>query len=274
MAHTLAAVAGAFRELDKTPPKFGRIQKTIWGRINEMHRFYAHPATLHDEHLILDAAETRHLRDVLRLTEGANVAVFDGQGNEYSCTVTEIKKNETELLILKQQDAASAESPLHLTLAAAMLKGEKYDLVVQKAVELGVTHLIPLRTARTDVKSKDSVKRVLRWRKIVLEASKQCGRALLMNVADPVDYEVFLSMADAKQTIMFSERDGEALPNKMPDKKITAVVGPEGGWDDVELAAARSADIHVVTFGGRTLKAETAAIAFTAILENRFGDIR
>jgi 16S rRNA (uracil1498-N3)-methyltransferase len=222
---------------------------------------------------VLDAAETRHLRDVLRLTEGANVAVFDGQGNEYSCTVTEVKKNETELLVLEQRDPSSAESPLDLTLAAAMLKGEKYDLVVQKAVELGVRQLIPLRTSRTDVKSNDSLKRVLRWRKIVLEASKQCGRALLMDVAEPLDFEVLLSMTDAKQTIMFSERDGETLPKKMADKKITAVVGPEGGWDDVELAAARSGGIHVVTFGGRTLKAETAAIAFAAILENRFGDI-
>jgi len=238
-----------------------------------MHRFYAHPATLHDEHLVLDAAETRHLRDVLRLTKGANVVVFDGQGNEYSCTVTEVKKNETELLILKQQEPTSAESPLDLTLAAAMLKGEKYDLVVHKAVELGVRQLVPLRTARGDVKSKDSVKRVIRWRKIVLEASKQCGRAFLMDVADPVDHEVFLSMTDAERTIMFSERDGEALPKVMTDKKMTAIVGPEGGWDDVELATARSAGIHIVTFGGRTLKAETAAIAFTAILENRFGDI-
>jgi 16S rRNA (uracil1498-N3)-methyltransferase len=238
-----------------------------------MHRFYAHPSTLHDEHLILDISETRHLRDVLRLADGANVVVFDGQGNEYSCTVAEIKKNETDLLVLKQQDATSPESTLDLTLAGAMLKGEKFDLVVQKAVELGVRQLIPLRTGRTDVKSKDSVKRVLRWRKIVLEASKQCGRAFLMSIVEPVDYEVFLSMTDAKQTIMFSERDGESLPKKIMEKKITAVVGPEGGWDDVELAAARSAGIQVVTFGGRTLKADTAAIAFAAILENRFGDI-
>jgi 16S rRNA (uracil1498-N3)-methyltransferase len=237
------------------------------------HRFYAHPATLHDEHFVLDFGETRHLRDVLRLTEGANVVVFDGQGNEYACTVTEIRKNEAELLVLKQQDATSPESPLDLTLAVAMLKGEKFDLVVQKAVELGVRHLIPLRTKRTDVKSKDSVKRVLRWRKIVHEASKQSGRAFLMRVDDPVDYEIFLSMAEAGETTLFSERDGEVLPKKLKNKKITAVVGPEGGWDDVELAAAKSAGITIVTLGGRTLRAETAAVAVAAILEHRFGDI-
>jgi 16S rRNA (uracil1498-N3)-methyltransferase len=238
-----------------------------------MHRFYAHPATLHDEHFVLDIGETRHLRDVLRLSEGANVIVFDGQGNEYECTVSEIKKNEAELLVLKQQDPTSPESPLDLTLAAAMLKGEKFDLVVQKAVELGVRQLIPLRTKRTDVRSKDSVKRVLRWRKIVHEASKQSGRAFLMTVAEPRDYEIFLSTTDGEHTILFSERDGGALPQKIEDKKITALVGPEGGWDDVELAAAKSSGIPIVTLGGRILRAETAAIAVATILEHRFGDI-
>ena len=238
-----------------------------------MHRFYAHPATLHDEHFVLDIAETRHLRDVLRLVEGTNIVVFDGQGNEYECTITEIRKNEAELLVLKQQDPTSPESPLDLTLAAAMLKGEKFDLVVQKAVELGVRQLIPLRTKRTDVRSKDSVKRVLRWRKIVHEASKQCGRAFLMSVGEPIDYEMFLSTRDVGQTILFSERDGDILPQKLKDKKITALVGPEGGWDDVELAEAKSADIALITFGGRILRAETAAIAVATILEHRFGDI-
>ena len=238
-----------------------------------MHRFYANPATLRDEHFVLDIGETRHLRDVLRLSEGANIIVFDGQGNEYECTVTEIKKNEAELLILKQRDPTSPESPLDLTLAAAMLKGEKFDLVVQKAVELGLRQLIPLRTKRTDVKSKDSVKRVLRWRKIVHEASKQSGRAYLMTVADPVDYEIFLSTTKIERTILFSERDGDVLPQKIKDKKMTALVGPEGGWDDVELAAARSAGVTIVTLGGRILRAETAAIAVATILEHRFGDI-
>jgi 16S rRNA (uracil1498-N3)-methyltransferase len=238
-----------------------------------MHRFYVDPATLHDEHFVLDAAETRHLRDVLRLTEGANVIGFDGRGSEYTCTVTEIGKNEAELLILSQQPPTAPESSLDLTLAAAMLKGEKFDLVVQKSVELGVTKLVPIRTARTEVRSKDSEKRVIRWRKIVLESAKQCGRASLMTVAEPVDYEMFLSTGEPGEKVLFSERDGRPLPDSVADKKLTAIVGPEGGWDDVELAAARSADINIVTLGGRVLRAETAAIAVTAILQHRFGDI-
>jgi 16S rRNA (uracil1498-N3)-methyltransferase len=94
-----------------------------------------------------------------------------------------------------------------------------------------------------------------------------------MNVAEPIDYEMFLGTIVGKNTILFSERDGDALPQKIKDKKITALVGPEGGWDDVELAAAKSAGIPIVTLGGRILRAETAAIAVATILEHRFGDI-
>lgn len=239
----------------------------------DIHRFFALPESFRDDRVLLDSTETHHLRDVLRLAEGANVTVFDGCGGEYGCTVAEIKKNEAELLIISKQEPSSPESSLEITLAAAMLKGEKFDLVVQKAVELGVQRLIPLRTRRTEVRSKDSAKRVSRWRKIALEASKQCGRAYLMTVADPLDFEMLLSTdGNMANTFIFTERGGDQMPDSLAGKNIVAVIGPEGGWDDVELAASRSAGTTLVTLGGRILRAETAAIAITAVLQNRFGD--
>jgi 16S rRNA (uracil1498-N3)-methyltransferase len=238
-----------------------------------MHRFFALPESFRDERVLLDAEETHHLRDVIRLTEGANVVVFDGCGGEFNCTVTEIKKNETELLILNKQEPSSPESPLQLTLAVAMLKGEKFDLVVQKAVELGVQKLIPIRTKRTEVRSKDSAKRVTRWRKIALEASKQCGRAYLMTVTDPLDLEILLSTRNMANMFLFTERSGEKMPDSLEGSNVTAVIGPEGGWDDVELAASRSAGATLITLGGRILRAETAAISITTVLQNKFGDI-
>ena len=241
--------------------------------MGDMHRFFALPESFRDERVLLDSSETRHLRDVLRLNEGDNVVVFDGCGGEYSCTVAEIKKNETELLLICKQEPSSPESQLELTLAAAMIKGEKFDLVVQKAVELGVRKLIPLRTKRTDFKSKDSAKRVERWRKIAMEASKQCGRAYLMTVTDPLDFEMLISSDDVSGTFIFTEREGDKMPDSLTDSKITMVVGPEGGWDEVELAAARSAGAALITLGGRTLRAETAAISIAAIVQNKFGDM-
>ena len=240
----------------------------------DTYRFFALPESFRDERVLLDAEETHHLRDVLRLTEGANVTVFDGCGCEFSCTVAEVKKNETELLIISKQDASAPESKLELTLAAAMLKGDKFDLIVQKAVELGVRRLIPIRTKRTEVRSKDSAKRVIRWRKIAMESSKQCGRAYLMSVADPLDFEMLLSTDDVMaETFIFTERGGKKMPDSLADQKVTAVIGPEGGWDEVELAAASSAGAKLVTLGGRILRAETAGIAIAAVLQNRFGDL-
>lgn len=239
-----------------------------------MHRFFALPESFRDERVLLDSGETRHLRDVLRLAEGANVTVFDGCGAEYSCTVVEIKKTETELLILNKQEPASPESHLKLTLAAAMLKGEKFDLVVQKAVELGVVELIPLQTVRCDVKPRDASKRAERWRRIAMEAAKQAGRASLMKVTDPMDFEAFVrGDRSSSGLILFSERDGQQKLENPGTESLTAVVGPEGGWDDKELALARAEGITIITLGGRILRAETAAIAITAVLQHRFGDL-
>jgi 16S rRNA (uracil1498-N3)-methyltransferase len=238
-----------------------------------MHRFFAPATQFGSGHINLDRDEARHLREVLRLKSGDTVAVFDGKGNEFLCEILTVSKRGAELAIKEKLEPASPESPLDLTLAAAMLKGEKFDLIVQKAVELGVRRVVPLRTTRTDVRSKESTSRLQRWRKIALEASKQSGRAYLMTVDGPIDLTSFLRSSKPDDTILFSERGGESLPAHIPTKKITAIVGPEGGWDNVEIENADAAGITVVTLGGRIMRAETAAIAVTTILQHRFGDL-
>ena len=239
-----------------------------------MHRFYTPPDSFHDERVLLNASETRHLRDVLRLGVGSNVNVFDGEGHEFLCTVTLICKIDAELLIISEQPPSSPESTLDLTLAATMLKGDKFDLVVQKSVELGVNHLVALNTIRCDVKIKESTTRIDRWRKIALEAAKQSGRARLMKVSGPVAFDKFLQgLSRDEDAILFAEREGGRLSQDFDGHKMTAIVGPEGGWDDSELADARSAGIDIVTLGGRIMRAETAAIAIAAVIQHRFGDI-
>ncbi|MGH9819451.1 MAG: RsmE family RNA methyltransferase, partial [Pyrinomonadaceae bacterium] len=158
----------------------------------------------------------------------------------------------------------------------AITKGEKFDLVVQKAVELGVWRMVPLYTARCEVKPGGSEKRLDRWRKIALEAAKQTGRARLMAIDEPIDLRKFTDSvitAGDHTIIMFSERGGGDFARIKPTKKITAVIGPAGGWDDSELNITRDRGFTVVTLGGRILRAETAAIAFAALLQHRFGDL-
>ncbi len=236
-----------------------------------MRRFYAPIEQSQMETITLNLEETRHLRDVLRLKEEAQVQVFDGDGREFLCAVQVIGKKETVLKILEQISPTAPESDLDLTLAVALLKGEKFDLVVQKAVELGVTSLVPLNTKRADVRLKDTDKRLERWRKIALEAAKQSGRAKLMTIEKALEFENFIETANGTR-ILFAERGGARFSDIKETKKITAAVGAEGGWEAAEIELASEKEFQIVTFKGRILRAETAAISIAAVLQHRFGD--
>ena len=238
-----------------------------------MRRFYAPIENFAGSDVTLDADETRHMRDVLRLNVGDEVSVFDGRGHEFRCAIGEIGKKSSLLKLVEEIPPASPESEFEITLAATVLNGEKYDLIIQKAVELGVTVLIPLHTVRCDVKIKDAVKRLSRWRRIALEATKQSGRAKLMLIDEPAAFDAVIANSQNSHLILFSERDGTDFSSIDVGKRITAFIGPKGGWDDAELEIARARGVKVITLGGRILRAETAAIAITAILQHRFGDL-
>jgi 16S rRNA (uracil1498-N3)-methyltransferase len=248
-------------------------------------RFYAPPENFQAAgggKIILDFEQTKHLRDVLRLRKGENINIFDGEGKEFSCAIEEIGKRETTLKIISEETPGSPESSLNLTVALALLKGEKFDLVVQKAVELGVARFVPLQTTRADVKIKDAretEKKSERWRKIIIEASKQCGRAKLMQIETPQNFREFIkksaeSDSNNANLVLFSERGGESFSTLASQNKFVAVVGSEGGWEDSEIEFARRNGFQIITLGGRILRAETAAISIAAILQNNFGDLR
>ena len=246
-------------------------------------RFYApRIAFAADRNTItLSDDEGRHARDVLRLGRDDEVFVFDGEGREYRCLIADIGSRSMTLTVAEETDAARPESPLDLTLAVALLKGEKFDLVVQKATELGVTRLVPLITTRADVRIRepqDAARKVERWQRIALESAKQCGRARLTLVDAPTNLdEFFRSITDVHLRVMFTERDGgsvEAAFEAKPDfKSVVGMVGSEGGWTDDEISQARKHEWQLVTLGGRTLRAETAAIVAATLIQHRLGDL-
>jgi 16S rRNA (uracil1498-N3)-methyltransferase len=245
-------------------------------------RFYAPPDAfnLANQTVTLAADEARHLRDVLRLKAGDEVYVFNGMGAEFRCAVSNVRRDATELRIEAEVEPAKPESQLQLNLCIALLKGEKFDLVVQKATEIGVKQVVPLTTRYADIHLRDeadAAKRVSRWQRIALEAAKQSGRAFVPQIGSPVSFSSFLDAAhDEGLYVMFSERDGSSLRNltQLAPPSVTALVGSEGGWSDEEIAGARARNFHIVTLGGRILRAETAAITVTALLQHLFGDLK
>lgn len=246
-------------------------------------RFYAPRIAFaaDSDRITLSDDEARHARDVLRLSRDDEVFVFDGEGREYRCVIVDIGARSMMLTVAEETPPAKPESPLDLTLAVALLKGEKFDLVVQKATELGVTTLVPLITTRADVRIRepqDAARKLERWQRIALESAKQCGRARLTLVNAPTNLdEFFRSITDVHLGIMFTARDGgsvEVAFKTKPDfKSVIAMVGSEGGWTDDEISQARKHEWQLVTLGGRTLRAETAAIAAATLLQHRFGDL-
>lgn len=245
-------------------------------------RFHAPPAAFDPAGTVrLDPNEARHLRDVLRLRAGDEVFVFDGHGHEFRCLLTVDSGKSGSLTVVEPVEPAQPESPLNLTLAVALLKGEKFDLVVQKATELGVTQITPVLTARSDVRiSTDAAasRRVERWNRLALEAAKQSGRAFLPVCCEPVSFSTFVGgESDAGTTrVLFTERGGSGFEaiGVPAEQNLVTLIGPEGGWADEELDQARENGWTLVTLGGRILRAETAAIAVATLVQHRYGDLR
>ena len=240
-----------------------------------MRRFYAPVEQFDDASVKLSTEETRHLRDVLRLTTGDRVQIFNGEGLEFLAEITSVGKRETLLKIIDEISAPAPESKLDLTIAASVYKNDKFDLVIQKAVELGVARISPIITFRSESKIDAALNRIDRWRKIALEATKQCERARIMTIDEPVPFEYFLSSLkdESGDLLIFSEKDGRAIPDLGHPKKITALVGPKGGWEDSEIELAEARGFVPVKLGKRIMKAETAVITFAALLQHRFGDL-
>ncbi len=245
----------------------------------QRHRFYAAPSSFTETTVRLDADEAHHLTRVLRLGSGAQVFVFDGEGVEHECEVARVAKHEVDLNLLRRLDDV-VESPLQLTLAQAQIKGDKFDWVIQKATELGATRIVPLVTEHSDIKRAEerAGQRLQRWRRISLEALKQCGRRRLVDICEPAPFDEFCGSAARGACLIFSERGGGGLAEvtaKLREfNQLSLCVASEGGWSERELRKAASCGFTPVSLGSRILRTETAAIVAVSLAQHLFGDLR
>ena len=206
----------------------------------------------------LVAAEAQHLTKVMRAKTGDEVVLFDGSGAEFLAAVAQIRKSVVELTVLERREI-SREARVEMTIAVALPKGERQKWLVEKLTELGVARLVPLVTERGVAQPVDAA--LARLRRAVIEASKQCGRNRLMEIAAPQNAAEFFGY-QASGLRLLAEPSGE-VPSTLAGtvKQLTCAIGPEGGFAPVEIEAAIKNQWRPVSLGRSILRIETAAIA-------------
>lgn len=239
-----------------------------------MHRFFAPALDPGDEVVDLPRDEAEHLTRVLRLGPGDMVSVVNGRGDEFLARVVSAARREARVQLLSRVDAAP-ESTTALTLVQAVLKGDKMDEVVRDAVMLGVAAIQPIVTRRTEV-TVAAVLRGLRpdrWRRVALASMKQSRRAVLPEILVPLTFAAWLEEPAAAERLMFVEpgipgaEPLTVLRSAPPPHTAAIVVGPEGGWEPAECAAARAGGLRLVSLGGRTLRADAVPVAALSVLQ-------
>jgi 16S rRNA (uracil1498-N3)-methyltransferase len=222
-------------------------------------RFFVSPPIAGDR-AILVGDEARHASAVMRAAVGDDVVVFDGSGAEFTARVAAIRKGAVELSIVERREI-SRELPFSLTLAVALPKGERQKWLVEKATELGVTWIVPLVAEHGVAQPVESA--IDRLRRAVIEASKQCGRNRLLEVAAPATAIDFFATAPKTAIRLIADPNGQALSglNVSQTGDVVAAIGPEGGFSSGELGAAASSGWQAVSLGSRILRVETAAVA-------------
>lgn len=229
--------------------------------------FFVHPRDVDQVRglLMLRDEEAHHCRTVLRKKEGDGFFVVDGLGNEYGVSLERFGTAEAECRIDAHRERPN-EWPFELTIAPALIKNDHFDLVVQKTTELGVTRILPVHSTRCVVDKGAAKER--RWHKIAVEAMKQAGRSVLPEIGEAVSFKNLVEHASSYAgRVLFHERGEtdwdrfyrEVAPPERGSRWL-AVVGPEGGFTDEETRLARDHGFHILRFGPRRLRAETAAI--------------
>ncbi len=229
----------------------------------------------------ITGSDAHHLMHVMRAKAGQEVTVVDDAGSVARMEMTAFREDAVTL-VLKERLAANTESPLELVLAQCLLKADKMDYVVQKAVELGVTEIVPVKSHNCVVRydAKKAAARQARWQKIAEEAAKQCGRTALTEVAPITDLSSLLKensgTEDTEIVFCYENEDETTVKSCLQaakGKRLILLIGPEGGFTLDEAQAVQEAGGKAVTLGPRILRAETAAVAAVTVAQYENGDL-
>ncbi len=242
-----------------------------------MARFFVDKEKISENRIVIDGPDAHHIARSLRMAEGDEATVCDNEGGEYRCTLVRIRDEECILEIIETRDSKT-EPKVNITLFMAYPKGDKLETVIQKAVELGVSRIIPFESSRCikRPKAEKIEKQTMRLVRIAEEAAKQCGRAKIPTVTQPMSFSDMLE--DAKESTLsllcYENEDGLTIKDiikgrETPDS-VSVIVGSEGGFSAEEAELAKNSGCISVSLGNRILRCETAPSFALSVLSYEF----
>lgn len=239
-----------------------------------MYRFFVEESQIYNGTVHITGSDVNHIKNVLRMRPGEKILVSTGGEKEYHCAVSDFPEGEV-LAAVEEVTAADRELPSGIVLFQGLPKGDKMELIIQKAVELGATEIVPVEMKRCVVKldRKKAEKKAERWQTIALGAAKQSKRMQIPTVHMPVTFQQALAMMAESDVRLMPYENAEGMEGTRrilesiePGESIAVLIGPEGGIDEVEVEMAMKAKVEPITLGKRILRTETAGMTVLSIL--------
>lgn len=246
----------------------------------KMPRFFVNKSNVNSHRIIIDGEDVNHIKNVLRLKCGNPLTVCDCEGNDYTAVIEKFGQDSVEARIVDMAQNRT-EPPIDITLYQGIPKSDKMDWIIQKSIELGAVRIVPVITERTVVRfngEKDVDHKLSRWKRIALEAAKQCNRGIVPEVSRPVGFkQAVTDIGDYDLSLIPYEKENEkglkTILQSRNFQRISLFIGPEGGFSEEEILTAMHSGIAPVTLGPRILRTETAGVAALSILMYELGDV-
>lgn len=245
-----------------------------------LHKFFVPKENIHNDIALVEGDDVKHIYKVLRLEEGNIVNINNCNGEEYIGEIISVDKKEVKVL-LKEKVEINRESFLKISLFQGLPKSSKMDLIVQKAAELGVMSITPLLTERVVVRTEMSeFTKTERWKRIALEACKQCKRSIIPQINTPIEFNTLIPSLSQYDLIVvpYENEKGYGIKNLIKDlndeiRNVAVIIGPEGGFEEDEISSLKDKNGKIVTLGPRILRTETAGFVCASILQYELGDL-
>lgn len=237
-----------------------------------MHRFFIPPERIENGNTFISGGQAHQIKEVLRLKSGDQVVALDNTGIEYKVELVEISKNRVKGKVIGQSLCPN-EPVIQITLYQTLLKSDKFEWVLQKCTEVGVSRFVPITCERCVVDT-PSESRFERWRKILYEAAEQSRRGKISDLDPVIDFKCACEQVDGLSIVPWEQETVDGITAAMSnEKRVNIFIGPEGGFTVDEIEIARNAGIIPITLGKRILRAETAGIVTATIIMHKSGEL-